>query len=223
MAGLERLESGRGRRGRRYATREPARRFLIVCEGEVTEVRYFEAFPVRKEVHVAVRGEGKNTTSLVDAAVRHAQRGVAERAPFDDVWVVYDHDDFGAALFNKAAAEIAALGASRGERWHAAWSHQAFEVWYLLHFSYFDAKLHRHLVQKKLGELLQQHLGRSGYRKNDPRLYELLLPRQAAALQHAERLARAHGVAPHGTTPPAAANPCTQVHRLVEALNAEIR
>ena len=34
---------------------------------------------------------------------------------------------------------------------------------------------------------------------------------------------REHTVAPHGDTPPAAANPCTQVHLLVEALNAEIR
>jgi hypothetical protein len=67
---------GRGRRGRRFASRAPRRSFLIVCEGAVTEVRYFEAFPVRKEVLVAVRGEGKNTLSLVEAAVEHADRAV---------------------------------------------------------------------------------------------------------------------------------------------------
>ena len=65
--------------------------------------------------------------------------------------------------------------------------------------------------------------GRASYRKNDPAIYELLLRFQPAALQHAHRLTREHAVAPHGDTPPAAANPCTQVHRLVEALNAEIR
>lgn len=64
---------------------------------------------------------------------------------------------------------------------------------------------------------------RRGYRKNDPQLYELLLTRQASALQHAQRLERAHRVAPHGETPPAEANPCTLVHRLVQALNDEIR
>lgn len=77
MSGLERLNPGKGRRGRQFNTRAPRRSFLIVCEGEVTEVRYFEAFPVRKEVLVAVRGEGKNTTSLVEAAVRHADRAEA--------------------------------------------------------------------------------------------------------------------------------------------------
>lgn len=50
----------------------------------------------------------------------------APDAPFDEVWVVYDHDDFGADSFNRAAHEIAALDAIRGERWQAAWSNQAF-------------------------------------------------------------------------------------------------
>ncbi len=84
-----------------------------MCEGAVTEVRYFEAFPVRKEVLVAVHGEGKSTTSLVAAAVEHADRAARQRAEFDEVWVVYDHDDFGAARFNGAAAEIEALNGRR--------------------------------------------------------------------------------------------------------------
>jgi hypothetical protein len=222
MARLENLPTGRGRRGRRPATRAPRRSFLIVCEGAVTEVRYFEAFPVRKDVHVAVRGEGKNTLSLIEAAVVHATRAVLDEAPYDEVWVVYDHDDFGADRFNRAADEIRAIDDSRPEHWQAAWSHQAFEVWYLLHFQFFDGQLHRHLVNKKLGELLQQHCGRTGYRKNDPQLYNLLLPHQPRALKHAEQLARKHRVDPFGDTPPAQANPCTQVYRLVEALNAEI-
>lgn len=74
MARQERPESGRGRRGRRFESRPPRRSFLIVCEGQRTEVDYFEAFPVRKEVLVAVHGEGRNTISLVAAAVEHAER-----------------------------------------------------------------------------------------------------------------------------------------------------
>jgi len=221
MARLERPESGRGRRGRRFESRAPRRSFLIVCEGERTEVDYFNAFPVRKDLLVVVRGEGKNTTSLVAAAIQHADRAANDDLPFDEIWVVYDHDDFGAQNFNRAAEEVAALANSRSEHWHAAWSHEAFEIWYLLHFQFFDSKLHRHHVQKRLGELLLQHCGR-GYRKNDPNLYKLLLDRQPAALQHARRLAVSHGVAPHGDTLPAAANPCTQVYLLVAALNDEI-
>ena len=223
MARLDSLPPGRGRRGRRSESRAPRRSFLIVCEGAVTEVRYFEAFPVRKDVRVAVRGEGKSTLSLVEAAVEHATRAVKDDAPYDAVWVVYDHDDFGADRFIRAAEEIRLLNGARTETWRAAWSNEAFEVWYLLHFQFVDGQLHRTLVNRKLGELLQQHCGRASYRKNDPQLYDLLLPRQATALQHAERLAKKHAVAPYGGTPPASANPCTQVYLLVDALNAEIR
>ena len=220
MPRLNHPPHGTGRRGRSRQARDFRRTFLIVCEGEVTEVCYFQAFPVPKEVRVAVHGEGKNTTTLVDAAIHHAD--CAER-PFDDVWVVYDHDDFGADKFNRADAEIPTLNANRGERWHAAWSHQAFEVWYLLHFQFFDGRLHRHLVQAKVGEQLKQHCGRTGYRKNDPNIYELSLDRQDAAIKRAQALAETHGVAPHGDATPASANPCTLVYRLVEALNAELR
>lgn len=187
----------------------------------MTEVRYFEAFPVSREVHVVVRGEGKNTTSLVAAAVEHADRSPT---PFDEVWVVYDHDDFGPQRFNQAEKDVRDLDGKRPEAWHTAWSNQAFEVWYVLHFQYFDGKLHRHLVQARLGDLLGTHCGRAtGYAKNDPLMYERLLPYQPQAIRHAQRLARGHGIAPHGSTTPADANPCTTVFRLVEALNAEIR
>lgn len=65
-----------GRRGRGpVGGRAIRRRFLIVCEGEVTETRYFEAFPVSADVQVAVRGEGKNTKSLVRTAREHAKAG----------------------------------------------------------------------------------------------------------------------------------------------------
>ncbi len=183
----------------------------------MTEVLYFEAFRVPKDVRLVVRGEGKSTLSLVDAAVDYAQRAAKDDAVYDEVWVVYDHDDFGADLFNRAAEKIRALNDTRSEKWHAAWSHESFEVWFLLHFEFFEGRLHRHLINKKLGEIFG-----ATYRKNHAGLYELLLPHQPRALKHAEQLAKKHRVDPFGDTPPAQANPCTQVYRLVEALNAEI-
>lgn len=218
MKKLDTPSSGKGRHGRRPPTRELRRSFLIVCEGAVTEVLYFEAFRVSKDVRLVVRGEGKSTLSLVDAAVDYAQRAATDGAAYNEVWVVYDHDDFGADYFNRAAEKIRALNDTRGEKWHAAWSHESFEVWYLLHFEFFEGRLHRHLINQKLGERLG-----ATYRKNHAGLYEFLLKDQPRALKHAEQLAKNHRVAPFGDTPPAQANPCTQVYRLVEALNAEIR
>lgn len=217
MARIASHVGGKGRRGRRPESRTIRRSFLIVCEGAVTEKRYFEAFPVRKDVHLVVRGEGMSTLSLIEAAVKHVRDAAKDDTHYDEVWVVYDHDDFGADYFNRAAEDIRALNDTRDERWHAAWSHECFEVWFLLHFLFFDGRLHRTVVNKKLGEML------GGYRKNDPQLYERLLEHQPRALQHARQLAKKHRVDPFGDTPPAQANPCTQVYRLVEALNDEIR
>lgn len=217
MARLESLPAGRGRRGRRPETRTPRRSFLIVCEGAVTEVLYFASFRVPKDVRVVVRGEGMSTLSLIEEAVKHAKNAEQADARYNDVWVVYDHDDFGPDYFNRAAEEIRALNDTRTERWRAAWSNEAFEVWYLLHFQLFESRLHRDLINRKLGELLQQHCSRTSYRKNDPELYDLLLPHQPRALKHAAQLAKQQRVAPFGDTPPAQANPCTLVYLLVEA------
>jgi len=219
MVRLTHPGDGRGRRGRRGAgSRGLRKRFLIVCEGAVTEPLYFKAFPLPKDVQVVVKGEGRNTTSLVHAAVNYA-----DKREYDEVWVVYDQDDFGCERFNAAEAEIRVQDQKRDERWRAAWSNQAFEVWYLLHFQYFDGELHRHEVQKKVGELLTKEGLCVGYRKNHPSLYDLLLSRQQEAIRNAERLTMEHKIAPHGETPPGAADPCTTVHCLVEALNDEIR
>jgi len=216
---IEHPKSGRGRRGRGSRSRPKRKRFLIVCEGEVTEVRDFKAFPVAGDVEVTVKGEGKNTTSLVAAAIEYADGDT-----YTDVWVVYDHDDFGAEKFNAAEAAVSRENDTRSETWRAAWSNQAFEVWYLLlHFQYFDGKLHRHLVQEKVGELLRKNTKKSGYKKNDPEMYSLLKGSQEEAIKRAKRLEEEHRIRPHGQTPPADANPCTTVHHLVVALNQEIR
>ena len=197
-----------GRKGRREVdTRATRKRFLIVCEGQRTEVLYFKAFPV-SSAEVRVEGEGRNTTSLVKAAIAYAKEGT-----YDEVWVVYDRDDFSARDFNAAQARIRSLDSDRPERWYAAWSNQCFELWYLLHFQLVESRLHR----KTLAEgKLPMALG--SYRKNDPTLYDRLLARQPVAIQNATRLEHAAGDAT-----PSDAEPCTRVHHLVLALNAEIR
>ena len=61
---------------------------------------------------------------------------------FDRVWVVFDRDDFND--FNEAIA----LAERKGYK--AAWSNEAFELWYLLHFIYLDTAISRADYIKKL-------------------------------------------------------------------------
>lgn len=188
----------------------------------MTETRYFEAFPVSADVQVAVRGEGKNTKSLVRTAREHAKAAAKAGAAYDEVWVVYDKDDFTDEQFNTAEEMVRSASAAGPGRWHAAWSNPAFELWYLLHFVLVESDLDRRLVSEKLQDQLRANKICERYRKNHPDMYTLLLAFQEKASQRAQRLERASGIAPGGSTTPASARPCTTVHRLVAALNAEI-
>lgn len=187
----------RGYRPRQTNTRSPRQRFLILCEGERTEPAYFESFRTPK---VVLRIEGIGTDPL--DIIRKAKRRQTEEE-FDQTWCVFDRDAWKKEQFNQAIA-----AAERSEI-RVAYSNEAFELWYLLHFHYCDvATNRRELVRRLTGEL------GSTYRKNDADIHAVLQPYQPTAIKHAQRLLELHGA-----TSPADANPSTTVHLLVQELN----
>jgi hypothetical protein len=186
---------------RRINFREVRQRFLVVCEGEKTEPNYFRSFRVPKDV-VVVRGLGDNTLTLVKKALE-----LRRDDDYDQVWCVFDRDDFPTQNFN-AAVELA-----RHNGLHVAYSNEAFELWYLLHFNYHDTAISRHDYITKLSKLL----GRP-YAKNSEMMYAELEGRQADAIRNAHRL-----LAQRDPPNPAFDNPSTTVHLLVEQLNRFIR
>jgi len=199
----KRMERGpRGYRERRVEVREPINRFLIVCEGEKTEPNYFRRFRVPREVvEIRIEGTGYNTESLVREAIRLRQEyGYTEED--DQVWCVFDRDSTRKQQFNDAIQMALSNGL------HAAYSNQAFELWYLLHFDYHDTALHR----KQYMDILTNRLKRK-YRKNDEQIYDLLEPFQEIAIQRARRQ---HSE--KADLQPADANPSTTVYLLVEEL-----
>ena len=105
---------------------------MLVCEGTNTEPSYFNALKFKTATIEAV-GEGYNTISLVRRADQLAKTRV-----FDEVWCIFDKDDFPDHDFNQAIS----LAQSRGFR--VAYSNQAFEYWLLLHFNdHQGGSLHR--------------------------------------------------------------------------------
>ncbi len=181
---------------RRRQRRPLRRRFLIVCEGEQTEPNYFRRF--RANAVIRVVGTGRAPQGVLETA-----RQEKEKEDFDEVWLVFDKDEIDAEAFNRVIQQAKNLG------FHVAYSNPAFELWYLLHFVYQNTALTRRDCQQRL----KQHLGRP-YRKNDPTLYDALLPYQETALRHAQRLESTY--APPRN--PAQENPSTMVHHLVQAL-----
>lgn len=154
------------------ATRERIVRFLIVCEGERTEPNYFRELV--KDRYSVVRsedivGEGRSTCALIKKAEEIRDRLEHQRQlNFDRVWVVFDKDDFND--FNEAIA----LAEKKG--FMAAWSNEAFELWYLLHFVYLDAAISRSDYIKKLENEIHkiEGYGNYSYKKNDAGNYSLL-------------------------------------------------
>ncbi len=101
---------------------------LIVCEGTKTEPNYFEAFAEKQQgvivYDIEVKGLGRGTKDVVEKAI-----ALKNRNNYDRVWAVFDKDDFPAEDFNAAIV----MGQNNGIE--VAWNNEAFELWYLYHFS----------------------------------------------------------------------------------------
>jgi hypothetical protein len=171
--------------------------FLIVCEGEKTEPNYFRKYRVPKFV-VEVLGIGGNTITVVEAAIKLKKAG---KQDFDQLWCVFDRDSFPAGRFN------AALELARQNDIRVAYSNEAFELWYLLHFIYTDSAIARNLYIEKLKE----HLG--DYKKNSEDMYDNLRGRRGIAMKNAATL-----MSRYDPPNPENDNPSTTVHLLVEEL-----
>ena len=212
----------RKERKRKQAIRSIRQYVLIVCEGEKTEPNYFEGFKadlprgVLDNNRIEIEGEGKNTLSLINEVIELRRRRERELSrTFDQTWAVFDKDDFPAEHFNNAIFKAAGTQPAI----HCAWTNEAFELWYCLHFCYIQHAMPRQDYAKRVSEELSKRLGKSfTYQKNDPNMYALLqaFGDRQQARAWAVKLEEKHGEAQNY----ADQNPCTKVHHWVEKLEA---
>ena len=187
------------RKKRKTFIKDPRDRILIVCEGEKTEPQYFECFGL---TNVTVVGTGRNTDSLVEYTIHLKKEAKKAKEPFDKVWCVFDRDSFPAENFNNAF-----FLAGQNDI-NIAYTNEAFELWYLLHFHYYDAAISREQYIIKLDTLLDFK-----YEKNSPHMFDILFDKQTAAIRNAARL-----LATYNTSNPEKDKPSTTVHLLVHEL-----
>jgi hypothetical protein len=201
---------------RQIKTRETRKKFLIVCEGEKTEVNYFKAFTVPKKIAVTVKGEGKNSLSLVEKAIKIIDN-LKQDDSFDQIWCVFDKDNCSKEQFNQAER------LAKENNIKIAYSNEAFEIWFILHFQYLDIATSRSKYpkilttqMKKYGLLNEQEK----YEKNREDMYEKLKPYQRTAITNAAKLIQDRDEAKKH---PFDANPSTTVQELVQELNINSR
>jgi len=206
VASLERKQSPR-----KIDSKEKRKYFLIVSEGEATEPNYFKSLAEQLPEHlvkVEVEGIGQDPLNVVKAAIELRQK--RKESPllpqFDEVWAVFDKDDFPDENFNNAIEK------ADSERIESAYSNEAFELWYVLHFQYLDTAISR----KQYITTLKSILG--NYEKNDSEMYDILQQHpdssEARAIKWAEKLYEQRA-----NTTPAKDKPVTRVYKLVETLN----
>jgi hypothetical protein len=207
MPGHKRRGRSISSRDRTVNTREQRKDILIVCEGEKTEPQYFQDLAsFHKLSTVEIVGAGRVVLSLVEYA-EELQGKNGKR--YEEIWCVFDRDSFPADQFDNAVHK-----ASNHKFLKCAWSNEAFELWYVLHFRYLDTGVHRHQYIGQLDDELKK-INEKPYQKNTPGFYSLLGPeRRDQAIAHAERLTDVHG----DTCPCHQRNPTTTVHELVKRL-----
>lgn len=212
--------SGKGSK-RKIDIRNKRKYYLIVCEGTKTEPNYFEALKddlpkgVLTAYQIDIEGTGRNTRSLVTEAkrIKEAYRKQTGR-PVDRLWVVFDKDSFTPNDFNSAIQQCQTSRPQIG----CAWSNEAFELWYLLHFHYYNTPIDREAYQRLIEQNLSPKIGNEyRYQKNSKEMYQLLKQHgdQVAAIRNAERLVQLYD----GQQNYANQNPCTMVHELIVELN----
>ena len=99
-------------------------------------------------------------------------------------------------------------------QYHAAWSNECIEFWFMLHFAYYTANNHRSEYKKFMNEKFQE-LGIGKYEKNMDNIFETLMNggNPKLAIRYAKRIIK-NG---EGKTPAEIA-PGTKVYELVEEL-----
>jgi hypothetical protein len=137
------------RPARSIASREPRKRFLVVCEGKVTEPAYLHGLRRHFKgaiVELDIPSDHGVPLTLVQIAQRRKDeaRGLARRTgdefhAYDQVWCVFDIDE------HPNVNDAKQLAGSQGI--DLAISNPCFELWLVLHFRENPGMCHRHDAQ----------------------------------------------------------------------------
>jgi hypothetical protein len=218
---IKNKHKGKTSPSRQINNRSKRKFYLIVCEGEKTEPNYFEslknALPkgVLSVYDFRIDGTGYNTESLVRKAIdlKTQWENQLSGRKIDKLWVVFDKDSFKPDAFNNAI-EICLNNQPMVE---AAWTNEAFELWYLLHFHFYNTGINRKQYQR----LIEDNFKKKGlkdyaYKKNSPDMFKQLetYGSRENAIKNAYNLEKLY----EKRTDFANQNPRTMVHKLVVEL-----
>jgi hypothetical protein len=203
---------GKTKFGRKEKRRSQYPRFLIVLEGAVTELQYFET------IRRSLRAPGAQISCLPPGAtspIEIVRRAISERNrsnktdPYDHVWCVFDTET---KLTQNARDGLAeSLNIASHNKVSIALSNPCFELWLLLHEEDRQAWIDSHALQSRCSSLQiveAKHLCNPA----------LLVERYTTARERALALEAKHDR--DGTNQDAQRNPSSRVFKLVDIILA---
>lgn len=211
--------SSRRKRHKREVVKNPPCRILIVSEGTKTEPNYFEEFELAKNKYFVYEcvcdGSGDNTINVVDIAIERKEKAERTAVPYDSVWAVFDRDSFPKERFNSAIEKAKANGIN------AAWSNEAFELWYLYHFCNRVSSMSRSDYQDAITRAVRasgKYMKKKPYKykKNATDNYRIMT--LCGSVESAIKWSEKKHAEYEGRTDYANHNPCTLVYKLVKQL-----
>lgn len=195
---------------------------LIVTEGTKTEPNYFESIKLKinekykNRVSLDIRGSGNNTVGLFEDAKKIIE-GNQKQLSYKHVWIVYDTDDFPNDKID-SVPELCKRNSTLDCQYHAIWSNQCIELWFLLHFGYYQSDLHRDDYFPKLDKWLK-NIDAGKYEKNRDDMFLVLEPYMDDAIKNAVRLQEEQ----NGDKSPSNSKPGTKIYELIEKLKPYLR
>ena len=195
-------------------------RYYIFCEGQQTEPSYFEGFkryieesPIYRDmVLIEIEPCQAETMRVIGKAEKYVKKNKLEKG---QIWCVYDKDSFPAKDFNGVVHRAEQLNQINPDiQYHAAWSNECIEFWFMLHFAYYVSNNHRTEYIKFLNDKFME-LGIGKYQKNMKNIFDVLMKAGSPklAIRYAKRIIKDG----QGKTPTEIA-PGTTVYELVEEL-----
>ncbi|MFC5282100.1 RloB family protein [Pedobacter alpinus] len=196
---------------------EQKKKFLIICEGKNTEPCYFEGFPVPSKSVIIERGcNTKN--KLVDFAIKKSQE---EENKDREVWCVFDYDIKPDEAATQPQDFNSSIDKAEQNGLKVAWSNDAFELWFVLHYQELESNITReelYDILKVKWQLVSFHNTAKTieYCKGHyDRHNDFNGASQELAIRRAKKLHKQFGVDKNY----AKHCPCTTVYQLVEELN----
>lgn len=206
---------------------------IIACEDSVSSPTYFQQIVAKliqekritQDSFVIANHNHSNPSGVLEDLKKHTCNNGKTYKNFEHKWIVIDRD---VARVNGGGHSREdfnlALQKAKKDKVQVAYSNDAFELWYLLHFEYRNTAILRDEIlsevikklkaknQHKFSLLDKTTIKQSNFTKH---IFDELIVLQDVAIRNAKRLLDSYG----DNHNPESDNPSTTVHVLVGVLN----